>query len=83
VFVVDLVLLLLSLFPRVESPWPETVGLELPIVLAGAAGVVASALNAGASKSQRDKAVRYWGLWGFRLGALFYGLSLLDQIVFG
>jgi hypothetical protein len=30
--------------PRVEDPWPETVGLGLPFTLAGAGGVLAGVL---------------------------------------
>jgi hypothetical protein len=77
------VMLLVSLFPRVDDPWPETIGLELPIVMAGVGGAMASVLYTGASKVKRDEAIHYGWLWGFWLGALFYALSLLDQLLFG
>jgi hypothetical protein len=76
-------LLAVALLPRVEDPWPDAIGLELPIVLAGAGGVVASVLCANASEPRRDEAIRGAGLWGLRLGALFYLLSLLEQVVSG
>jgi len=79
----DLLLVVISLLPRVENPWPESIGLELPIVMAGVGGVVANVLYASASKAQRDGAVRYGGLGGFGVGTLFYLLSLLDQVVSG
>lgn len=73
---------LISLLPRVEDPWPDSIGLELPIVMAGIGGAVASVLYAGGSKADRDEAIRYGGLGGFGLGALFYILALLNQVVF-
>jgi hypothetical protein len=80
---VDLMPFIVSLFPRVDDPWPDAIGLELPIVMAGAGGVMASVLHANASRAKRDEAVRSGGLWGFGLGALFYVLSLLNQLILG
>lgn len=79
---VGLMSFLVSPFPRVDDPWPDSIGLELPIVMAGVGGAVASVLYAGASKADRDEAIRYGGLGGFGLGALFYVLALVNQIVF-
>lgn len=76
-------LLLASVFPRVEDPWPDSVGLGFPIAMAGAGGIVASVLFAEASEARRDRAVRHGGLWGFWLGTLLYALSALDQIASG
>jgi len=78
-----LLLLLASVFPRVDDPWPRTIGLEFLVVMAGAGGAVASVLYAGASETRRNEAVRGGWLWGFRLGALFYALSVLNQIISG
>lgn len=74
-------LLILALFlPRVENPWPNTIGIELPFAMAGAGGVLAGFLYSGDSKVGRDGAVRRGGLWGFRLGMLFYILAFLNQV---
>jgi hypothetical protein len=83
VLVVSLLLLIASFFPQVEDPWPRTIGLEFLVVMAGAGGAVASVLYAGASEARRNEAVRGGGLWGFRLGAFFYALSVLNQIISG
>lgn len=71
---------LASFLPRVENPWPDTIGIELPFAMAGAGGLLAGLLYAGDSRAGRDGAVRSGGLWGFRLGMLFYVLSFLNQV---
>jgi hypothetical protein len=76
-------LLIASLFPQVEDPWPKTIGLEFMIATTGAGGVVTSVLYAGAPEARRDRAVRRGGLIGFGLGALFYVLALLNQLISG
>lgn len=78
-----ILLIVLSLLPEVENPWPESIGLELPAEMAGVGGVSATVLFAGASKNRREKATLYGGLWGFYLGALLYAVSLLDRIISG
>ena len=80
---IGLELLAGSFFPRVENPWPDSIGLELPVVMTGIGGVLANVLYAGASKAKRDEAVRYGGLGGFGVGTLFYLFSLLDQVLSG
>lgn len=77
-----LVFLLGSFFPRIEDPWPETIGLGLPFTVAGAGGVLAGVLFANSLPARRDKWILRLGLWGFRLGAAFYLLSLAVQVVF-
>jgi hypothetical protein len=76
-------LLLSSVLPRVENPWPESIGIELPFALAGAFGVAAGAWHADAPREKRDKAVAMGGAWGFRVGALLYALALVNQVTFG
>jgi hypothetical protein len=77
---VDIALTLASLFPRVEDPWPDVIGLDFPLVTAGAGGVLASVLSDGDSTAERDEDIRNGGLWGFWLGALFYALSVFNQV---
>lgn len=80
---VDLALLLASVFPRVEDPWPDTIGIELPFALAGFGGAAVSLFSAETSEAARDRAVRGGGLLGFQLGAVFYVLALVNQLAFG
>lgn len=77
---VNQLLVLASFLPRVENPWPDTIGIELPFAMAGAGGLLAGFLYAGDSRAGRDGVVRSGGLWGFRLGLLFYVLSFLNQV---
>jgi hypothetical protein len=77
------VLLMGLTLPRVQNPWPESIGLGFPFAMAGAAGVLASMIQTEASQTDRDRAIRIGNLWGFRLGALFYVVSLIFQIAFG
>jgi hypothetical protein len=79
-FAVNHLLVVASFLPRVEDPWPDSIGLELPFAMAGAGGVLTGALYAGDSKVGRDEAIRNGGLWGFRLGVLVYVLSFLNQL---
>jgi hypothetical protein len=80
VLAVDIALNLASIFPPVEDPWPDTIGLELPFAAAGVGGVLASVFYADGSKTERDEAIHNGGLWGFWLGALFYALAFFSQV---
>jgi len=71
-----------AVFPRVEDPWPDRIGLGLPFALAGAFGVLASVVYADAAPARRDRAIRHGGLAGFWFGTGLYALSLLAQITF-
>jgi len=75
-------LLAASFFPHVEDPWPERIGLGLPFAWAGVGGVLAGVIHAQSSQPRRDRAMTRGGVWGFRLGASFYSVSLLVQLVF-
>jgi hypothetical protein len=69
-----------SILPRVEDPWPDAIGLELPFVLAGAFGVIARVIHAEAPERRRDKAIGKAGVGGFWCGALLYLISLVVQV---
>ncbi len=71
---------LISLLPRVEDPWPDSIGLGFPFAMAGAGGILAAVMYGESSPQRRDRAVHSGGIWGFRLGALFYFASLLLQV---
>jgi hypothetical protein len=70
-----------ALFPEVESPWPERIGLDLPFSMAGGFGVAASLLRASAQPAARDKAVARAGQAGFGLGVVGYSLALVFQVI--
>lgn len=74
--------LLESIIPRVENPWPETIGLELPFATAAAGGVLATVLFANASKSRRDRQTRQLVILGFYLGVVVYVITLAVEVGF-
>ena len=79
---VHAILWLASVFPRAESPWPESVGIELPLSFAGAGGLLGSFAFPGRAADERDRASRKLSTSGFLLGAGLYLLSLGHQVLF-
>jgi hypothetical protein len=79
----EFALLLASVLPAVENPWPDTIGIELPFAFAGAGGVLADLKNAHASGPERDEEVRKGGIRAFRVGATFYAIAVINQLTFG
>jgi hypothetical protein len=77
-----LAFLLASLFPRVENPWPETIGLSLPFALAGAGAILGGVLSFDAPPPRRDRQIRWFGLVGFCFGMAFYFISLVVEVGF-
>jgi hypothetical protein len=75
-----LVLLTGSVFPHVEDPWPDEIGVTLPITLGGALGFLAGALFANSPEARRNRAIRKGGLAGIAIGLVFYFLSLAVQV---
>jgi hypothetical protein len=75
--------LLPGAFPQVENPWPKSVGLDLPLTLAGGGAVFAGVLFAGSSAERRERAVTVGGVLGFIAGMGFYLLSLVAEVGFG
>jgi len=72
-----------AVLPRVQNPWPESIGLGFPFALAGASGVLMGVLLSEAPSAKRDRAIRIGGLWGFRIGALFYSACVVVQVLSG
>lgn len=70
-----------SIFPRVEDPLPESIGLGFPFALAGAGGLLAGVIYVEASPARRNRAINLGGLAGFGVGVAIYLLSLLIQVV--
>ena len=76
-------LLVLAVLPRVEDPWPDTIGLELPLVTATAGGVLAAVVSSLAKWDKQERAITLGGLVGFYLGSTFYVIALLVQVASG
>lgn len=72
-----------SILPRVEDPWPESIGLEFPFTMAGAGTVLAGIVYGEASQMRRDRASHRGGIYGFGVGAVIYALSLFSQVASG
>lgn len=70
-----------SFVPRVEDPWPDTIGLEFPFTLSAACGAVIAFLYSDAPRVRRDRAVRRGALAGFCLGVLIYTISLVGSLI--
>lgn len=83
VFVIAIGLWLLngSFLPRVEDPWPDTIGLEFPFTLSAACGAVTAFIYSDAPRVCRDRAVRRGALAGFCFGILIYAISLVGPLV--
>lgn len=71
-----LLLLISSFFPEADDPFPDRIGPDAPFTWAGAGGVVASVLFAGASSSKQERAISWGGVIGFVFGGGLYLLSL-------
>ena len=74
-------LILVSALPRVEDPWPSSIGMGLPFTTAGAGGVLGAVVSFHLKPASRDRAVLIGGLLGFWLGLLFYLVALANQLV--
>ena len=71
----------LGFLPRVESPWPDKIGLGFPIATAGACGVIAGACTARWPVERRDRVTRLGGLFGLSFGFAVYLIALVAQVV--
>jgi hypothetical protein len=69
-----------SFFPRVEDPWPESIGLDFPLAVSGAFGMLAGLAFVDSPAARRDRAIRLGGLVGFIVGTLLYLVSLGVQV---
>lgn len=74
-------LLLFAVVPRVEDPWPDTVGLWLPFSTWGVGMALAGVVFNRATQERREDAIRWGGFWGFVVGVLLYVLALLVQVI--
>lgn len=74
-------LLVLLLLPRVEDPWPNTIGLEFLATTAGIGALLAGLAFAAADARTRERAVLWGTAIGFGLGGAFYLVSLAAQLL--
>lgn len=74
---------LVGIFPRVEDPFPDTIGLGTIFGAAGAGGVLllVFASMLGLSERERDAWTRRGVSLGFATGALFYVFALVEQVL--
>lgn len=72
---------LVALIPRAESPWPETVDLSTPFALAGVGGMIGELVRPGAAPARRDLFARRWSLAGLACGFAFYGCAIAYQLL--
>jgi hypothetical protein len=76
-------LIFLAVLPRVEDPWPDTIDLGFLVLTATAGMVLAGVAFTRATQERRENALR-WGLFlGFLVGAVFYFVALVTQVVSG
>ncbi|MGN6216080.1 MAG: hypothetical protein ACTHN7_03855 [Solirubrobacterales bacterium] len=70
-------------FPEVEGPIPDRIGLEYLFELAGAGGVIGGMASFIAWPRRRERFIAVGTVVGFAIGAGFYALSLVVQLLFG
>lgn len=70
-----------GVLPRVDNPWPESIGLDFPFTMAGAAGVVAALVPSARTAEQRERDIVLFGRGAFAISAVFYAVSLAVQLV--
>jgi hypothetical protein len=73
-------LLAIAVLPRVEDPWPDTIGVELPFATAAAGSVLAGVAYSLATREKRERAIKWGGLSGFCVGSVLYCVALLVQV---
>jgi hypothetical protein len=76
-------LVVLAILPRVEDPWPETIGVELPFATAAAGSILAGVAYSLASQEKWERAIKLGGLFGFCIGSVLFFVSLPAQVVSG
>ena len=72
---------LAAALPRVEDPWPNTIGLSFPFSTAGAGGVLANVFWARGSAAEQNRVTTLGGVVGFRLGAFAYLALSANQLL--
>jgi hypothetical protein len=71
---------LAAIVPRVEDPWPDTVGVDLPLTLAAAGAALGGVARSLAAREKQERAIKVGGLIGFCAGLALYFVALLVQV---
>lgn len=67
--------------PEVESPIPESIGLDFPFTLAGVGALLGLFYSIGRTDKDRERLVRWWTLSFLAGGALIYLILLAIQLL--
>jgi hypothetical protein len=78
--VLALVLVVASVLPEAEYPWPSRIDVSFPFALAGGFGVVAGALPRQSTPAARDRAARIGSFFGFWVGSVIYAALLAVRV---
>jgi hypothetical protein len=72
-----------AVLPRVEDPFPDTIGVGVIFSIAGAGGVVGFVAGSmlGASDVEPDLWTRRGVSFGFTVGTIFYAAALVVQVL--
>ncbi len=72
-----------AVLPRVEDPFPDTIGVGVIFSIAGAGGVFGLVTGSllGASDVELDLWTRRGVTFGFAAGAIFYAIALIVQVL--
>ena len=76
-----LALFLVSFLPEVENPWPDRIGIESILFLAGLGGAGGGLLTTWSSPERRDRCTRIGVFVGAAVGAAVYLISLGNQLL--
>ena len=74
-------LALAAIVPRVEDPWPDTIGTELPFALATAGGILAGVVCSFIAREKREQMIKLGMFFGFCSGVGLYFVALLVQVI--
>lgn len=75
-----LLLLLISIVPRVEDPILEEIGLDAPFALAAMGAALFGLFPFDSPREKRERAMGRGALLGFTIGFALYVIALLVQI---
>ncbi|HEX5713640.1 MAG TPA: hypothetical protein VFX85_10035 [Solirubrobacterales bacterium] len=59
-----------AIMSRVEDPWPDTIGTDLPFTLAAVGATVAGVVSSLAAREKREWAIKIGMFWGFSIGVV-------------
>jgi hypothetical protein len=72
---------LIAALPRVEDPWPRTIGIGFPFPTAGAGGVLGNVFWARRPVAAQNRATSVGDFCGFWAGAIFLLALFVNQLL--